>query len=31
MKSKPYDHERLASLLRLLRPAPATWVAMVID
>ena len=27
MKSKPYDHERLASLLRLLRPAPATWVA----
>ena len=27
MKSKPYDDERLASLLRLLRPVPQTWVA----
>ncbi len=27
MNGKPYDHERLAELLRALRPAPRAWVA----
>jgi len=27
MRSKPYDDERVAALLRCLRPAPAAWVA----
>jgi hypothetical protein len=27
MTVKPYDHERLGELLRLLRPAPRAWVS----